>query len=141
MKVHTTNYTNTFIQVAEDCPVSQAAVPPMKQGEKSEARLQFEKLIDAPYQFTSDEVLFEVHVLRKAVGGSERENCKADFFSKGQACFRASPLTKRYGWGVHFDEMGKMAIYAVDSEAYKELSAKRELQLVRAMRNKRSKSS
>lgn len=139
MKVHTTNYTNTFIEVAEDCPVSQAEVPAMKEGEQSVARLQFEKLIDAPYQFTSDEVLFELHALRKAVGESERDKCKTDFFSKGQACFRASPLTKRYGWGAHFDETGRMAIYALGSEKYRELSANPAIQVVRAMRNKRAK--
>jgi hypothetical protein len=29
--IHTTNYFNTFIEVAEDCPVIVAEVPPQKE--------------------------------------------------------------------------------------------------------------
>lgn len=30
MKTHATNYKNTFIEVAEDCPVKAAEIPPIK---------------------------------------------------------------------------------------------------------------
>ena len=30
MKQHTTNYHNTFIEIAEDCPATQSEVPPLK---------------------------------------------------------------------------------------------------------------
>ena len=30
MKIHTTNYKNTFIEIAEDCPVSSGQIPPTK---------------------------------------------------------------------------------------------------------------
>jgi hypothetical protein len=29
--MHTTNYLNTFIEVAEDCPVKAAEIPPVKE--------------------------------------------------------------------------------------------------------------
>lgn len=44
MKTHSTNYTNTFISVPEDCPVSKAEVPPQKREEKSIANLQFDMI-------------------------------------------------------------------------------------------------
>lgn len=30
MKVHTTDYKDTFIEIAEDCPVSEAEISPTK---------------------------------------------------------------------------------------------------------------
>nr|WP_294669711.1 hypothetical protein [uncultured Fluviicola sp.] len=30
MKVHTTNYINTFITVSDDCPIGNGTVPPLK---------------------------------------------------------------------------------------------------------------
>ena len=61
MKTHTTNYYNTLIEVAEDCPADKGIVPPMKSDEPTIANLQFEILINHPYQFTSDDVIFQVY--------------------------------------------------------------------------------
>jgi hypothetical protein len=36
---------------------------------------------------------------------------------------RSSDLGKRYGWGVHADENGRIALYAVDSTEYAALAA------------------
>ena len=41
-------------------------------------------------------------------------NARKQFFSKGQPCFRASPLTKQLGWGVHCDKNGKVALYGIE---------------------------
>ena len=30
MKTHSTNYTNTFIEVSDDCPAAKGEVPPIK---------------------------------------------------------------------------------------------------------------
>jgi hypothetical protein len=133
----TTNYYNTFIEVAEDCPVTTAEIPPMR-GEKSIANISFELLIDNPYEFTSDDVLFHVHAAKHQLRTKEFEAERERFFSKGQACFRASPLTKRYGWGVHFDADGKMAIYAMESDEYKQFSKDRAITQVKAMRSKKT---
>ncbi|MEJ7677002.1 MAG: DUF6157 family protein [Segetibacter sp.] len=59
------------------------------------------------------------------------------FFSKGQPCFRSSPLPKRYGWGVHSDHEGKMAIFAVESDEYKNFLKDKNLKHLKAMRTKR----
>jgi len=51
---------------------------------------------------------------------------------------RASPLGKRFGWGVHADGEGRIAIYAVDSKRYQALASDPELEQTRAMRSKRA---
>ena len=43
------------------------------------------------------------------------------FLSKGHPHLRVSPLAKRYGWGIHNNADGKIALMAVESPAYKQL--------------------
>lgn len=137
MKIHTTNYTNTFIVIADDCPVQSGEVPPAKADTKTIAGLQYDMVAHNPYRYTSDEVLFQVFADRKDLTEAEYEEARAQFFSKGQPCFRASPLTKRYGWGVHFDKDGKMALYGSHSKEYKELINDPALAVVKAMKSTR----
>ena len=137
--MHTTNYYNSFIEVAEDCPAEQAIVPPLKGEKKSIANLQFDMLINHPYAFTSDEVFFKIHALRKEIPQSELEEAHKIFFSKGQPCFRASPLPKRYGWGVHSNAEGKVAIYGIDSDEYQQFLKDGNIEKTRAMRSSRKK--
>lgn len=140
MKMHTTNYYNTLILVAEDCPCTQGEMPPMKKDTKTIANLQFDVLYEHDYQFSSDEILFQVHAHKNEIPRHEYEEAFANLFSKGQACFRASPLTKRYGWGVHFNAEGKMALIGMETKRYQELKKDKTLQLVKAMRTSKSSS-
>jgi hypothetical protein len=134
----TTNYNNTFIAIAEDCPVSRAEIPPLKGEEKTAANIQYEMLANSPYQYTSDDVLFHVYAIKHKIKGNQQlREGREQFFSKGQPCFRSSPLTKRYGWGVHNDEQGKIAIYPVESPEYKRFLKDKSLQHTKAMRSKR----
>lgn len=133
--MHTTNYYNTFIEVSEDCPVFESEIPKQRGDSKSVALLQFEMIAHNPYRYTSDEVIFNIHALRNDL--SVNESNHEIFFSKGQPCFRASPLSKRYGWGIHFDENGKMALYNLDSPEYQNLKADPDLKHLKAMRNKK----
>ena len=135
MKVHTTNYTNTFIEIAEDCPVAKGENPPIKDVVKTVANIQFEILSKHPYKFTSDDVLFQVFADRSDLTKSEYKDAREQFFSKGQPCFRASPLTKRYGWGVHYNKEGKMAIFGVESAEYKKFSKDKNLKIIKAMKS------
>jgi len=95
MKLHSTNYYNTLVEIAEDCPTDKGEMPPIKGEKKSVANLQFEMLYERPYEYTSDDVLFGVFAIRKEYEEGEMEEQRAHYFSKGQPCFRASPLTKR----------------------------------------------
>ncbi len=135
--MHTTNYYNTFIEVAEDCPEDGGVVPPESKAKQSVANLQFEMLMNNPYKYTSDDVLFSVFAQRKDILPSEIEKQRSMYFSKGQPCFRASPLTKRYGWGIHSDSEGKIAMYSVDSEPYQSFVNDQNIKKVKAMRSKR----
>ena len=134
--MHTTNYFNTFIAVVDDCPVSVAEIPPQK-AKKTAVNIAFEMIKNHPYQYSSDEVLFQVYAVKNDVSETDREPERNKFFSKGQACFRSSPLTKRYGWGIHHNVEGKMALYAVESEEYRKLYQDVHLKIIKAMRLKR----
>ena len=134
--MHSTNYYETFIEVAEDCPVAAAEIPPLKGDNKSVANLQFEMIVEHPYRYTSDEVLFSIHALRSGISGG-METAREEYFSKGQACLRASPLAKRYGWGIHHNAEGKVAVYPAGSEEYQRFLEDNAVKKVRAMRSKR----
>ncbi len=135
---HSTNYYNVFIEIAEDSPVKSGQMPPQKGDKKTVANLQFEFLYEHPYQFTSDELLFDIYAIRKQFDQDELDDQRAAYFSKGQPCFRSSPLTKRYGWGVHANGEGKIAIYTADSKEYQRFLSDDSIRKVKAMRsNKR----
>lgn len=137
MKIHTTNYRDTFIEVAEDTKVSSGTIPVSKGEKKTIAELQYELLSKNPYKYTSDEILFQVFADRNDLTESEYEEARKQFFSKGQACFRASPLTKTYGFGVHNDEHGKMALYGLGTDEYQQFLNDSSIQKVKAMRTSR----
>lgn len=138
MKIHTTNYKNTFIEMAEDCPVIKGEIPPMKNNEKTAVNIQFEMISKNPYKYTSDDVLFQVFVEKNNIPEAELKQAREQFFSKGQACFRASPLTKRYGWGIHNNNEEKVALYACQTKEYKKLCDDKNLKVVRAMRSSKN---
>lgn len=120
------SYTNTFILVAPDSARTEAAVPPMTAKGKTVARIQHELLSAFPGAFTEKELYFRVHCERHglAAGMPEDERKKEwlKLFAKPQACMRASPLPKSYGWGVHYDEAGRITLVAVESPEYRRLS-------------------
>ncbi len=135
MKMHTTNYTNTFIASAEDCPATIGEVPPLKGDKKTVANLQFALISKNPYAYTSDDVFFQVFADRNDLTQAEYKEARQKFFSKGQPCFRASPLTKRYGWGVHSDQEGRIALYGCETDQYEKLSSDKTLKVAKAMKS------
>ncbi|MBB3110867.1 hypothetical protein FHS18_002934 [Paenibacillus phyllosphaerae] len=137
MKDH--NYYDTFIGVAEDCPVTNAEIPQAKGDAKPVPVLQYEMIAGHPYRYTQEDVLFEVYAMRNEVAEEQRSAAREAFFAKGQPCLRTSSLGKRYGWGFHHDTEGKVALYAVESEAYGDLSQDASLKQVKAMRSSRAK--
>lgn len=134
MKQHTTNYFNTLIEIAEDSPVETAEVPVSKKNVKTVAQLQYELVAKHPYKHTSDDVIFLVHAQRNDLTRAEYKAAREVFFSKGQPCMRASPLTKRYGFGVHADQNGKIALYGVETADYDRLLKDEGIKKVKAMR-------
>ena len=91
------NYFQTVIAVAEDCPVAQSVVPTDRGAKKSVAVLQYEMLVDSPYVYTQEDVLFDIWFQRQnMLDKSEAEvtRLRDEFFAKPQACLRSSPLPK-----------------------------------------------
>jgi len=135
MSLHSTNYYNAFVEVAPDSTVEKGQIPPLKGGKKTAATIQFEMISKKPYHYTSDDVVFQVFAEKNDLTEDEYAEARKHFFSKGQPCLRASPLTKRYGWGVHYNAEGMIAIYGVETEQYHEFLTVPNLKVYRAMRS------
>lgn len=134
MRVQTTNYIDTFIEVADDCPTNISENPKSKGDNKTIAEMQFELVVKNPYKYTSDEILFQVYANRNHLTKSEYKEASEQFFSNGQPCFRASPLTKRYGFGIYSDKDGKVAIFGRETKEYEQFVNDAKIQKVKAMR-------
>lgn len=139
MKTHSTNYYDTFIEVSEDCPSRQGVPPQHPVNKETIAAMQFARIRDNPYRYSSDDLLFEIHAIRKGIPAEEREKARATFFSKGQACLRSSPLVKRYGWGIHHNAEGKVALYGAETPEYGAFLDREDVKKVKGMRSKRKK--
>jgi Family of unknown function (DUF6157) len=136
--MNTTNYYNTFIEVAEDCPVQAAEAPSQSGPALSTAAIQFELVAESPYIYTSDDVIFRVHQLKHDVSDQSALAERERFFANGQPCMRSSALGKRYGWGVHSNPEGRLALYARESERYAQLASDPEIVHLKALRSKRA---
>ncbi|MEK3782397.1 DUF6157 family protein [Paenibacillus sp. FSL K6-1566] len=137
------NYYDTFITVAPDCPAENGTKPPDKKSGKTKPGIEFELLENHPYVYTQEELLFEVHIRHKNIPEAElaerREQIREAFFRKPQPCLRASMLPKKYGWGLHFNAKGQIAIVPVESPDYHRFveGANGKVKLLAAMRNKK----
>ena len=81
------------------------------------------------------------HVIHKDVPDAHQtQQHRDDFFRKGQPCLRSSALAKRYGWGFHFDDEGRVAMVATESSEYAEFLKDPNLRQLPAMRSRRASS-
>ena len=133
--MHTTNYVDTVITPPADTRAGAAMAPPS--GKRTVAELQFERLFGHDYEWTSDDLLFDVHCERKGIAEPERAAAREEFFAKGQPCLRTSPLAKTYGWAFHFDHSGKIALVPMGSEELERVKALEEITVRSAMRASR----
>ena len=113
-----TDYENTLIEIAEDCKAKAGEIPPYRREKKTVANHEYEIIFNNPYKYTSGEVKFAVHIISNEIPKSRHDVERDAFFSKGQPCFRASPLTKTYGWGIHPNGKGRVALFGVESKEY-----------------------
>ena len=134
------NVFNTFVEIAPDCPVQTAAIPPQRGDKPTIAQIEYELLTGHPYGLTLEELKFEVHLRHKGIaaqGDEERGALWGALFAKPHARMRASPLTKQYGWGAHYNAAGKIALFPVEGEEYRRLAGDPALEHCLAMRSKR----
>lgn len=133
--MHSTNYTDTLILPAPDTKAQAATAPATGKG--TVAELQYERLSAGDYVWTSDDLIFDVHCHRKEIPEADRMAARETFFSKGQPCLRTSPLAKTYGWALHYDSDGKIALLPMDSERVAELEADPAVTVKAAMKSSR----
>lgn len=135
------NPVDQFIEIAPDCPTRTALVPEGKGAKRTVASIEYELLSGKPYGYKLEELKFATHVRHKQIPPAEveahRKQLWDEYFAKPYACMRASPLTKKYGWGAHYDENGKIAIYPVEGGEYKRFVEDKNMKKYFAMRNKR----
>jgi hypothetical protein len=132
------NYYDTLIEVADDCPAKVAQVPQARGGQKTKAVVEYELLARHPYAYTEEDLAFEVHAVTHTIPHANRPTERKTFLSKGHPHLRVSPLAKRYGWGIHNDAEGKIALVAVESPRYKQLLDDPHTANVKAFRSKRA---
>ncbi|MFB9253366.1 DUF6157 family protein [Sphaerisporangium melleum] len=135
------NYYQTLIAVADDCPVTASEVPRPRAGKKTVAVLQYEMLAGEPYVHTSEDVLFTSWLARQDLADPSEDEIarlRHEFFSRPQACLRASPLPKKHGFGLAFDDQGRVALVPMESEEYQNLLTSPTHKITKAMRSRRA---
>lgn len=135
------DYTDTFIAIAPDAS-GEVSVPGPRGGKPTVVSATFDMISEAPYRHTSGDVIFTVWADRQGISESEREAARTEFYSVGRACLRASDLGKRFGWGIHADGAGRLALYGAGTPEYESLDAGvapdgSTVAVVRAMRSSR----
>src|SRR6266567_6866420 len=133
----TMNYHDTLIEVADDCPATEAQVPHARGAEKTMAVVEYELLIKHPYTYNEEDIAFQVYAALHDIPKATRPTERKKFLSKGHPHLRVSPLAKRYGWGIHNDADGKVALVAVESPEYKRLVKDPRTTKVKAFRSTR----
>lgn len=140
-------YRDTFISVADDGRASTGETPPARGGKPTVAGLQHAMLTTRPGHYTQEEVLLasspqfraraDVDALED-LNQEELQRMLAEYFAQPRACLRASPLGKTYGWGLHYDDQGRITVYPVNSDEYARLSQDASLIQLKAMRSRRA---
>lgn len=142
MSLEPVDYRSTFIAIAPDAS-GEVSVPGPRGGKPTVASATFGLISAAPYRVTSGDVLFTVWADRQGIPESERAAARVEYYAVGRPCLRASDLGKRYGWGIHADADGRLALYAAGTPEYAALEAGTApdgtaVKVVRAMRSARA---
>jgi hypothetical protein len=129
------NCYDTLIEVADDRPVTEAQVPQARGAKKTKALVEYELLVKRPYTYTEEDIAFEtyavLHDIPKAIWPREHKT----LLSKGNPHLRVSALAKRYGWGIHNNAEGKIALIAVESPLYEQLLNDPRITKIKAFRS------
>ena len=129
---------DTFIEVAEDCPAVRGEVPPARAGRATKAAIEYELIASEPYALTEEDVAFRTRVVMRDIPEADWSAERERFLSHEKPRLRVSALAKRYGWGIHINSQGRVALVPVESAEYQRLAADPALRHVRAFRSKRA---
>ncbi|MFK7804685.1 MAG: DUF6157 family protein [Anaerolineae bacterium] len=135
------SYKNTFIEISPDSAATKSLAPTSTRTKKPAHIIQYELLTQNPYTFNHEELVFEVYVRHKEIPEAEladyHDKIWHELHSKGHPCMRASTLTKKFGWGSHYNSEGKIALYGMDSSEYANFVEDEETKNLLGMRSKR----
>ena len=137
---HSHNYYNTLIIVADDCPVGSSIAPSLRNGKQTIATLQYEMIIDSPFTYSQEDVLFATWLRRQDPSNmplSKIASARKEFLATPKPCLRTSPLAKKYGWGFLFDADGRVKLLPSESELYRDLQLDGKLKVIKAMKSSR----
>ena len=129
---------DTFIEVADDCPAVHAQVPLARGDRPTKAATEYELIAGEPYTLTEEDVAFRTRVVMRDIPEADWPAERERLLSQEKPRLRVSALAKRYGWGIHIDSHGRLALVAVESAEYQRLAADPALRHVRAFRTKRA---
>jgi hypothetical protein len=127
-----------LVQVADDCPAAKAQVPEPRGGKRTKAVVEYELLARNPYMYTEEDIAFAVYAVTHNISKESQSRERTKFLSKGHPHLRVSPLAKRYGWGLHNNAEGKIALVAVESPRYQQLLRDPHTAKVKAFRTTRT---
>ena len=134
------SYKSTFITIAPDSDAERGEIKASNRAKKPAHIIQHELLMQNPYKFNHEELIFEVYLEKEGlddVSHNEKIEIWDKLFKKEHPCLRASALTKKYGFGAHYNQDGKIALYPIDSEKYQDFVNDDEVKKLPAMRTKR----
>lgn len=70
------NYHDTLIEIADDCPATEAQVPQARGAKKTKAVVEYEMLVKHPYKHSQEDIAFEtyavLHDIPKAICPKDR---------------------------------------------------------------------
>lgn len=115
---------NAFITISEDSDVDRSIIPGPK---RTIAKIKYEILIENPYKFTERQLFYEVHVVHR-----KRNDLKIDSYQ-----IKRSPLVQKFGWGIHADNEGRLALVAKESSIYSKLIANDNIKKIKAYKRKK----
>jgi Family of unknown function (DUF6157) len=127
-----------LIEIADDCPATEGHVPQVRGGKKTKAVVEYELLVKHPYTYTEEDIAFEVYAVLHDIPKASLPRERDKFLSKGHPHLRVSALAKRYGWGIHNNAEGKIALIAVESPDYERLMTDPRTTKVKAFRSTRA---
>ena len=105
-----------LITVADKCPANHGMEPTTNRAEKTITMHQYDVLTEMPYQLTYKQLKEEVHRTRR---GKEFTDEQLETYM-----MKRSELCKIYGWGVHEDKNGTLALVGCETKEYRRLVRK-----------------
>ena len=116
------NRKNVLIEIAEDCGIKRGTIPETEKSSDTITMIQYDELSKNPYKYNEYEFQKQVHHIRR-----EKPELNIDKYD-----IRRSELCKKYGWGIHINEEGKVALVGAETDQYKALQVNPSIKKVSA---------